>query len=430
MVVDGEVGPDAARLAGELERLGVATTTLVAGGGIGGLATLRRALRGADVVHAYGLRAALAVALARPGRTPFVVSLTEAPPVAGSLVTRAIHRAVFPAAAAVLVPTSPLAEAVTRLGARSVRVLPPPLPDPLVGQRTPEQVREELALPPEGPIVLAAGRLHPDTRLDVLVEAAARWRTRTPRPQVVLVGVGPAYRPLVAQATVARAPVTFAGDRVLLEASADVGVGEWAAGERAAGEMAAAERTATAAGRTAAVDRTATVSGRTATAGGRPTVGNERAEAEGPVAPFAVEGEQPDSDVAEEERASLSDLLAAASIAVVTDPWARPDFALAAARLGVPLVVAAGGTVAGLFPEGVTTVPPGDPEALDEAVAALLDDAAARADLAAAARRHVAGWPDAAAVAGELAELYAEVTGYHPANSARPGGAETNDTPG
>jgi len=429
MVVDGEVGPDAARLAGELERLGVTTTTLVAGGGIGGLATLRRALRGAGVVHAYGLRAALAVALARPGRTPFVVSLTEAPPVAGSLVTRAIHRAVFPAAAAVLVPTPSLAEAVTRLGARSVRVLPPPLPDPLVGQRTPEQVREELALPPDGPIVLAAGRLHPDTRLDVLVEAAARWRTRTPRPQVVLVGVGPAYRPLVAQATVARAPVTFAGDRVLLEASTDVG--ERVAGERVAGERAAAERTVTAAGRAAAAaDRTVTISGRTATAAGRTTPGTERAAAEGPVAPFAVEGEQPDSDVAEEERASLSDLLAAASIAVVTDPWARPDFALAAARLGVPLVVAAGGTVAGLFPEGVTTVPPGDPEALDEAVAALLDDAAARADLAAAARRHVAGWPDAAAVAGELAELYAEVTGYHPANSARPGGAETNDTPG
>ncbi|MBX6750759.1 MAG: glycosyltransferase, partial [Micromonosporaceae bacterium] len=281
MVFDGEVGPDAARLVAELERLGIGTTTLVAGGGgstgrfrsgelrgIGGLAALRRALRdrdagagrdggadrGVDVVHAFGLRAALAVALARPGRTPFVVSLSEAPPVpgAGSLVTRAIHRAVFPAAAAVLVPTPPLAEAVARLGAREVRVIPPPLPDPLVAQRTPEQVREELALSPDGPIVLAVGPLHPDTRFDVLVEAAARWRTRDPRPQVVLVGVGPAYRPLVAQATVARAPVTFAGDRAWpAEAATDVTAAEVPA------DISAAERRVTGSGRTVTVaDRT------------------------------------------------------------------------------------------------------------------------------------------------------------------------------
>jgi glycosyltransferase involved in cell wall biosynthesis len=418
IVVDGEAGPDAARLARQLARLGVTATTLVAGGGLGGVAALRRALRGTDragvVVHAYGLRAALAVALARPGRTPFVVSLTEAPPVAGSLVTRAIHRAVFPAAAAVLVPTLALAEAVTRLGACDVRVLPPPLPDPVVGLRTPVQVREELALSPDGPIVLAAGRLHPDTRLDVLVEAAARWRPRDPRPQVVLVGVGPAYRPLVAQATVARAPVTFAGERVLLETS---DLTEGAAPEGAAGNLGGAGVGAgETPGAVAVAGRTVTAAERTVTE--RTVTGAERAAAdraaasgEGPLAPYAVEGTQPDSDVAEEERASLSDLLAAASIAVVTDPWAQPGFALASARLGVPLVVAAGGTVAGLFPEGATTVPPGDPDALDEAVAALLDDAPARADLAAAARRQAADWPDAVAVARDLAALYAEVTG-------------------
>lgn len=389
MVFDGEVGPDAARLAAELARLGVGTATLVAGGGLGGLATVRRALREADVVHAYGLRAALAVALARPGRTPFVVSLAEVPPVPGSLVTRAIHRAVFPAAAAVLVPTPALVEAVTRLGAREVRVVAPPLPDPLVARRTPEQVREELALSPDGPIVLAVGRLHPDTRFDVLVEAAARWRPRQPRPQVVLVGVGPAYRPLVAQATVARAPVTFAGDRA------------WPAPDAA--DIPAGERTVTATG------------------------------AAEPSAPFAVEGAQPDADVAEDERASLADLLAAASVAVVTDPWADPGFALAAARLGVALVVADGGTVAAALPEGVTTVvPPGDADALEAAVAALLDDASARADQVAAARRHVAGWPDAAAVAGELAEVYAAVAGSTGADGyvAAGGTTEASDTPG
>ena len=426
MVFDGDVGPDAARLAAELERLGVGTATVVAQSdgtrrfrsgelrGIGGLAALRRALRAADrdvdVVHAYGLRAALAVALARPGRTPFVVSLAEAPPAAGSLVTRAIHRAVFPAAAAVLVPTPALAEAVSPLGAREVRVVPPPVPDPLVARRTPEQVREELALSPDGPIVLAAGRLHPDTRLDVLVEAAARWRPRHPRPQVVLVGVGPAYRPLVAQATVARAPVIFAGARAWPTGAAD-GTGP---------EGAATERTATASSRTVTVaDRPVMTAERTVAVTERTNPGPDAGEGE-PAAPFAVTGEQPDREVGEEERASLADLLAAASVAVVTDPWAQPGFALAAARAGVALVVAAGGTVAGLFPEGVTTVPPGDADALDEAVAALLDDPSARADLVATARRHVAGWPDAAAVAGELAELYATVGRA----------AEASDTPG
>ncbi|MBX6751328.1 MAG: hypothetical protein IRY85_16965, partial [Micromonosporaceae bacterium] len=190
----------------------------------------------------------------------------------------------------------------------------------------------------------------------------------------------------------------------------------------------AAERTVTVSGRTVTVaGRPATAADRGVTVASRPVPGAEAgaAGAGEPTTPFAVTGEQPTSDVAEDERASLADLLAAASVAVVTDPWAQPGFALAAARVGVALVVAAGGTVAGLFPEGVTTVPPGDAEALDEAVTALLDDAPARADLVAAARRHVAGWPDAAAVAAELAEVYAAVAGYPEA-----GAAETSDTPG
>jgi glycosyltransferase involved in cell wall biosynthesis len=366
-VYEGEIGYDAPLLVRELVRLGfdvgvvcpprsaeafaetgAELTRLTVGTGVGSLAALRRVLR-ADVVHAHGMRAAVAASLARAGATPIVVSLTEAPPAggAGALVSRAITRTVFSVAAAVLAPTPDLVATATALGGREVRLVRPPVPDPATVERTPEQVREELALHSDGPIVLAASRLQPETRLDVLVDASARWRRRDPEPQVVLVGVGPAYRTLVAQAMVARAPVTFAGDRV---------------------------------------DGAATV----------------------PPASGDADGEQPATD-GREERASLADLLGAAAVVVVTDPRARPGLPLAAARAGVPVVVPQGGVVAGLLGDVTVAVPPGDAESLDAAVRGLLegDD---RAALAAAARQRIADWPDAAAVAGWLAALYEQVS--------------------
>ena len=394
-VFEGEVGHGAPLLARELARRGVGVvvvcppasasafehtgaevTPLTVGTGVGSLAALRRVLR-ADLVHAHGLRAAAAVSLARAGATPVVVSLAEAPPVAGAgaLLSWAVTRTVIPSAAAVLAPTPELVAAATRLGAREARLLPPPLPDRPVLARRADEVREELALPPDTPIVLGAARLHPDTRLDVLVEAAARWRRRDPQPQVVLAGVGPAYRTLVAQAIVARSPVTFAGDR-----------------------------TDAASGRTVATaDRTAS------------------APPAGAAAGDGADGGQPDIGPVE-ERASLAELLAAATVAVVTDPRARPGIALAAAQAGVALVVPHGGSIAGLFPDGVVTVPAGDVDALDAAVRELLDDPPVRADLVAAASGRVAGWPDAAAVAEELAGLYGRVSRTTP--------AEPSDTPG
>ena len=47
----------------------------------------------------------------------------------------------------------------------------------------------------------------------MLVDAAARWRTRTPPPVVVIAGSGPAYLPLAARISAARAPVTLLGHR-------------------------------------------------------------------------------------------------------------------------------------------------------------------------------------------------------------------------
>ena len=42
-------------------------------------------------------------------------------------------------------------------------------------------------------VILTVGRLHPQKRYDVLVEAAARWRDLTPVPTVLVAGSGPSY---------------------------------------------------------------------------------------------------------------------------------------------------------------------------------------------------------------------------------------------
>jgi glycosyltransferase involved in cell wall biosynthesis len=76
-------------------------------------------------------------------------------------------------------------------------------------------------------VVLSVGRLHPQKRYDVLVEAAATWRDIRPVPAVLVAGSGPAYLPLAALISAVHAPITLLGHRHdvadLLEA-ADVAV--------------------------------------------------------------------------------------------------------------------------------------------------------------------------------------------------------------
>jgi glycosyltransferase involved in cell wall biosynthesis len=50
------------------------------------------------------------------------------------------------------------------------------------------------------PLVLAVGRLAPQKGLDVLIDAAACWRDRDPRPVTAIAGDGPQARSLRAQA--------------------------------------------------------------------------------------------------------------------------------------------------------------------------------------------------------------------------------------
>lgn len=393
-IFEGDVGPEAPALVRALAALGVtvevacppeavarfADTGAVAVTGVGGVTgvpTLRRMVRPAepgapdaeggrrvDVLHAHGLRAGLSASLARTGSTPLVLSWFHPPrPAAhgvapGALVGWALARTVVPAAAVVLAATPTLVESATRLGAGDVRLVQPPVLDLPALSRTAEQVYEELALDPRGPLILAEGRLHPESRHEVLIEAAARWRYRLPLPQVVIVGVGPAYRDLVARATVARAPVTFAGERFF-----------------------------------------------TPQAPHAPGAGVSAAD--------PPDEQLPRSPVDDEERASLVDLIRAADVAVVTAETARPFFALAAAQCGLPLVVPAEGQVAHLLGAAAAHVAPGSHEvdALDAAVRHLLDDASARAKLADAALLQSRQWPSVAEVADGLLELYQGLAG-------------------
>jgi glycosyltransferase involved in cell wall biosynthesis len=179
---------------------------------------LRRALAGADLVHAHGLRAGLVAAAAvRSGspRPPLVVTLHNAlPDRAGPLrrVLATAERATVRAADVVLAASGDLAANARRLGARDVRVAPvsaPPLPP---ATRSRDEVRAGLGLADGRPLVLAVGRLHPQKGYDVLLDAAASW-TGERRPLVAIAGDGPLQEELAARVRAQRLPVTLLGRR-------------------------------------------------------------------------------------------------------------------------------------------------------------------------------------------------------------------------
>jgi glycosyltransferase involved in cell wall biosynthesis len=63
------------------------------------------------------------------------------------------------------------------------------------------------------PVVLTVGRLHPQKGLEVLVQAAARWRDRSPTPLVLIAGAGPEEVRLQSQIDATAAPVRLLGPR-------------------------------------------------------------------------------------------------------------------------------------------------------------------------------------------------------------------------
>ncbi|MFI6332762.1 glycosyltransferase family 4 protein [Micromonospora chersina] len=177
---------------------------------------LRRALADTpvDVVHAHGLRAGLVAVLARP-TAPLVVTWHNAV-LAGGLrggLSRLAERIVARTVRVALGASADLVDRAVALGAADARLAPvaaPALPAP---RRRRAAVRAEFGVGADRPLILSVGRLHPQKRYDILVDAAARWRARQPAPLVVIAGSGPAYLQLAARISAARAPVTLLGHR-------------------------------------------------------------------------------------------------------------------------------------------------------------------------------------------------------------------------
>jgi glycosyltransferase involved in cell wall biosynthesis len=177
---------------------------------------LRRAVDGADLVHAHGLRAGLVAALARRRDRPLVLTLHNALlHEAGPLrrVLAAVEARTIRSADLVLAVSSDLADNARRAGALDVRVAPALAPPLAPAQRSRDEVRAELGVDDGRPLIVAIGRLHPQKGYDVLLDAARRWAGRQPPPLVAIAGDGPLEEELAGRIRGERLPVRLLGRR-------------------------------------------------------------------------------------------------------------------------------------------------------------------------------------------------------------------------
>jgi glycosyltransferase involved in cell wall biosynthesis len=181
---------------------------------------LRRALAGADLVHAHGLRAGLVAAAARRAAglrsVPLVLTLHNALLQDGGRLyglLRRVEATTIRAADLVLAVSGDLAANARQAGARDVRVMPVMAPPRPPAVRTGAEVRAELGLDDARPLVVAVARLHPQKGYDVLLDALARWGDARPVPLVAIAGDGPLRDELAARIRAERLPVTLLGRR-------------------------------------------------------------------------------------------------------------------------------------------------------------------------------------------------------------------------
>ena len=184
-----------------------------------------------DVVHSHGLRAGALAALAltpAPRHGPaLLVTVHNAPAahVGAGTVYRALERVVARRADAVLAVSPDLTGRMRRRGVVDVglAIVPAPLPAP----PSAAEIGKALAdIGADGaPVILAAGRLAEQKGLAGLLDAAACWQDRDPRPLLVIAGSGPLAGPLAGQARAQGLTVRFLGQRddvPALLAAADV----------------------------------------------------------------------------------------------------------------------------------------------------------------------------------------------------------------
>ncbi|MFG1609439.1 glycosyltransferase family 4 protein [Actinoplanes sp. NPDC049265] len=181
----------------------------------GAVRALRRELagQGVTVIHAHGLRAGLVAGLTRPS-VPLIVTLHNAVLGKGfrASASQLVERIVVRNATLVLGASEDLVERAVALGGRA-RLSPVAAPALPPAKRSRAAVRAEFRLAPDVPLILSVGRLHPQKRYDLLVAAAARWRSLTPSPVTVVAGSGPSYMPLAQQASETHARFHLLGRR-------------------------------------------------------------------------------------------------------------------------------------------------------------------------------------------------------------------------
>jgi glycosyltransferase involved in cell wall biosynthesis len=178
---------------------------------------LRRALAGAHVVHAHGLRAGGLAALALTGRRrpALVVTLHNARPAGGrsGTVYSALERLVAREASVVMAVSADLEAAMRSRGAGDVRHALVPAPPSATGLAAPADIRRDLGVDADVPLVLAAGRLASQKGYPLLLDAATRWADLTPRPMVLVAGEGPLHEELAARIAAEELPVRLLGRR-------------------------------------------------------------------------------------------------------------------------------------------------------------------------------------------------------------------------
>ncbi|MFF5259437.1 glycosyltransferase family 4 protein [Actinomadura viridis] len=319
------------------------------------VARLRALLRGADVVHAHGMRAGgLAAAacarvapgplrVAKVGGPPLVVTLHNAVITGGKTAVAygALERVVAMGADEVLGVSPDLEDRMRALGARSVAraLVPAPVPRTRPNPDARAERRAELGVG-DRPLILTVGRLAEQKGLPTLLEASRGWARRTPPPLVAIVGSGPLEEELRARIEAEDLPVRLLGGRgdvpALLEAS-DV-----------------------------------------------------------TVVPSVWEG-QP---------LIVQEILRTGRPLVATRVGGIPQMVGAMPGGGAGEGGGAGTAAAETGDEAALLVPPGDPDALERAVSRVLDDPALAERLAAAAARRSAALPTESDAVDQLAGIY------------------------
>lgn len=195
------------------------------------LTRIRSVARGADVVHAHGLRAGAlaALALSTPAlaHTALVVTLHNAPVGSGGVRTVAggLLRAIAARANAVLGVSSDLVEWAQRHGAKYAERALIPAPTTAAGTPLHGPARRALGLTPEHRLVLTVARLAPQKGLGLLADSAALLADRVPEARWLVAGGGPLLDELADQVIGEDLPVILLGRRddvPDLLASADV----------------------------------------------------------------------------------------------------------------------------------------------------------------------------------------------------------------